>query len=687
MRYREKVSRIYAVDLLGAGAGSLGIVLLLFAAFPIDALAMVGALGVATAAIAAWELALRPRVGLAAVLLAALIPVAVLSGDVALRLSPYKSLSQTLHITGSKVIRERSSPLGLISVVESPRLPLRHAPGLSLNATTEPLPQLGLFTDGDGMTVITQHTPERERLGYLDQMTSALPYHLQHPQRVLILGAGGGADVLQARYHRVPRIEAVELNPQIVQLVRRDFAAFAGGLYNAGDVSVHVAEARGFVVGSRQRFDLIQVALLDSFSASSAGLYALSESYLYTVEALKNYVDHLTPGGYLAISRWIKMPPRDALKLFATAVQALADAGVPDVEQRLMLIRGWQTSTLLMKNGTFSEQEILALRRFCQARSFDVAYYPGISPSEVNQYNILREPYFFAGATALLGEQRDAFVERYKFNLEPATDDRPYFFHFFKWRVLPEVLALRGRGGMPLLEWGYLVLVATLIQALLASLVLIVLPLWVQRRDRSQQVHGVSRARVFVYFSAIGLGFLFLEIAFIQKLLLFLHHPLYAVAVVLCAFLVFAGLGSHWSTRGIHAGRRRARVWHAVLGIALLGAAYALLLDPLFSLLTGLPGAAKVPVAITLIAPLAFCMGMPFPLALTVLGERAPVLMPWAWAVNGCASVLSAVLASLLAIHFGFTAVVLLALLLYAVAGAAFPPPRHAAAPEIPVSA
>lgn len=671
--YRGVISRIYAFDLSGAGVGSLAVVLLLFVFFPIDALAIIGSLGLLTVVIATWELQLRQRLWLSLVVVVLMLPLAGLSNWVDLNFSPYKALSQTLRIGGNQIVTERSSPLGLISVVESSRVPLRHAPGLSLNATTEPPSQLGLFTDGNGMTVITQDTGDRQAFRYLDQLTSALPYHLKQQQHVLILGAGGGADIQQARFHRVPNIEAVELNPQIIELVQQDFASFAGHLYDRTDVSLHVAEARGFIEASARQFDLIQIALLDSFSASATGLYSLSENYLYTTEALQSYMEHLSSNGYLAITRWIKLPPRDTLKLFATSIETMRQLKIPNPERHLILIRGWQTSTLLIKNGVITAAEIAKLRNFCAERSFDMAYYPGMSADEANRYNILRQPYFYQAALALLGEEHDTFIERYKFNLTPATDDRPYFFNFFKWSALPEILELRGRGGMPLLEWGYLILIYTLLQALLASLLLILLPLAFLRHKQARVASKTGLVRVLVYFIAIGLAFLFIEIAFIQKFILFLHHPLYAAAVVLAAFLIFAGLGSAWSRRHADTHNYRKGVNIAVSGIVALGILYILALGPLFEMLITLPVALKIIITIALIAPLAFCMGMPFPLALASVGEQATALIPWAWGVNGCASVLSAVIATLLAIHFGFIIVVALACLLYVLAASAFP--------------
>ncbi len=438
---------------------------------------------------------------------------------------------------------------------------------------------------------------------------------------------------------------------------------------------IHVGEARGFVASRGDRYDLIQVALLDAFGASSAGLYALSESYLYTVEALQEYLRHLEPGGMLAITRWVNLPPRDILKLFATAVVALESSGGRPAEQ-LALIRGWRTATLVVKNGALTAADIAALREFCRARSFDVAYFPGVAAAETDRYNVLGRPEFHDGALALLGGDRAAFVERYKFSIAPATDDRPYFFHFFKWRTLPELLALKERGGLPLLEWGYPVLIATLVQAVAASVVLILLPLGVlARRTDEGAAPALSAVRVAAYFLSIGFAFMFVEIAFIQKFLLLLAHPLYAVAVVLCSFLLFAGLGSRRSGRpGIDAGSSpRRTLFGAVAAIGALSLLYLWLLPPLFRQLMPLPDALKILFSIALIAPLAFAMGMPFPLGLARTAGRAASLVPWAWGVNGCASVVAAILATMLAIHVGFAVVVVLAVLLYALAAAVFP--------------
>lgn len=673
MEYRERIHRVYRSDLLGGGIGALIIVLGLYAFSPETCLKLVGSLALLSAALAGldntWGLPRRPAVLLLIAAIAS--PLVWPEAWIQLKMTEYKGLRQVLEVMDATVIEERSSPLGLLTVVESPTIPFRQAPGLSLRSTIEPPEQLGLFTDGDGLSVITRFDGRREPLAYLDQSTAALPYHLLDRPRVLILGAGGGTDLLLAYYHSADAIDAVELNPQVVDLVRDKYAGFAGGLYNLKNVRIEIDEARGFVAGTDKQYDLIQLSLLDSFAASSAGVHALSESYIYTVEAFESYLRHLEPGGYLAVTRWLKIPPRDSLKLFGTAARALERTGIPDPGQRLALIRSWNTATLIVKNGDLDEADLAAIRNFSSLHGFDTAYYPGMRIDEANRFNILEEPYLFKGASALLGEGKDGYLDRYKFYIHPATDDRPYFSHFFKWRILPELLSLRGRGGLPLIEWGYLILFATLVQAVVLSFALILFPL---KFMPSGQGRVRYKIRVGGYFLALGFAFLFVEIAFIQKFILFLSHPIYAISVVLFGFLIFAGLGSGYSKRW--AQRCRGRGYYpigvAVGGIVAVSLVYLVFLPFLFESLIALPDPARVLISVILIAPLAFCMGMPFPLGMGQLAAGSPGLIPWAWGINGCASVLSAILATILAIQFGFTIVVGMALILYLFAAVLF---------------
>lgn len=663
-RYADQIPRIYACNMAGAGLGALLAITGLYLFTPMGVLQMIAVCGLLAAALSTVECAM-PRRGL---LLSSLLTIMLLclllpQQWLALRMSDYKALSQTLHISGATVKEQHSSPFGMLTLVDSPLVPLRIAPGMSLNSRAIPPTQLGLFIDGDGPMAMTQFDGDITSLNYLDYLTSALPYHVAQPQRVLVLGMGGGSDLLQAYLLGAEQIDAVELNPQLVELFQQRYAEFSGWPYLQQRSRLHIGEARAFIAASRQRYDLIQISLLDSAAASSAGLYALSENYLYTREGLTEYLSHLEPDGLLAITRWVKLPPRDGPKLFATAVATLRHMGIVNPAERLLMIRGWSTSTLLIKSGPFSEQEIENLRAFCRERSFDLAYYPGIDPSEVNLYNILPEPYFYRAAMALLGDEPERFYQQYKFDIRPTSDDRPYFFNFFKWSTLPELLTIYRQGGLSLLELGYPVLILTLLQALVISVVLILLPLAFLRQQRKRAGLGYSW-RTLLFFTAIGLAYLFIEIVFIQKFILFLAPPIIAVTTVLSGFLLFSGLGSHFSGRLLEAERPRPLL-PVVLTIALFTLAYLWLLPQLFMGLAALSIPLKVVVSLLLIAPLAFCMGMPFPVGLVQVAKQAPQLVPWAWGINGCASLISAILATLLAIHFGFSWLLLIAALLY----------------------
>lgn len=652
MAYREQIGRIYAADLCGAGLGALLITGLLFVLSPVMVLLVLGLLALLASALLHRRLYLVP-------VLAVIMIIFLPSNWVELKLSEYKSLSQTLQTVGAERLATRSSPLGLFDVIGNERIPLRFAPGLSLAATDIPGDQLGLFNDGELAGAISRFEGALGQMRYLDYLTSALPYHLLAQPKVAVLGAGGGSGVLQALYHQAGAITAVELNPQLIELMQDDLADYTGNLYHHPRVNIHINEARGFMAASREKFDLIQIALLDTYSASTAGLYAAGESYLYTVEAFSEYLNRLQTDGLLSITRWQQLPPRASLKLFATAIQALERSGITNPGDHLALIRGWKTTTLLVKQAPLTTADITAIKQFCQQRSFDVAYYPAMSASEANRFNQHEQPYLYQGAQALLSPQRDEFIERYKFNLLPATDDRPFFYHFLKWSTLPELLRLHARSGLGQIEWGYLVLLAALLQALMASLILIVLPLLMNKSTRASFSSGM-RWRVLAYFSLVGLAFLFLEIAFIQKFVLFLSHPLYAIVVVLCAFLVFAGLGSAWQAD------RRLKPLAVTALIAAMACCEVILMSVLIQYGLAWPIAIRILLTIALIAPLAFCMGMPFPMQLQRLN---PVQLPWAWAINGCASVSSAVLATILAIEIGFTALILTAAGLYLLAG------------------
>ncbi len=664
--FRRQSGRIYGADLLGAGTGALTVVGVLTLLSETGALALLAGLGPVAAALVA------PGRRRKAVLL---VLAAVLLGTwVDLRPSPYKPLSRALQVVGSEVVAERSGPFGRLTVVASPRVPFRDAPGLAPTSPAGPPEQRALFIDGEGPLIVDRRQPGAASPPYLDHLTSALPYHLGERRRVLWLGLGGGRGVLQALRHDAQRVDIVEPDPNQVALLRDDLAEFAGRLLDAPQVSVHIAQARSFLATAEERWDLIA---LDTGGAA-AGLGAARADYRLTVEAFAAYLKHLTPSGLLAVTGWIDLPPRGALRLLATAVAALRRAGADAPEHNLAMIRSWRTYTLVVSARPLSAENAAAVRRFAALRVFDPVHFPGMRSDEANRRTILDAPWFHDGARALLGPDAGAFAARWKYAIAPAMDDRPFFHDFFRWPLLTEVLELRERGGLGLFEWGHLVVAAALIQAVLAAVILVPLPLLVTGRRGAAKTSGLSRPRTLIYFFALGIAFLSIEIAFVERFALFLGHPVLAAAVCLAAFLVFAGLGSRASYRIGRPGRVAAAV-------AILSLAYLVGLLPLFEVLAPLPLVVRGLASVALIAPLAFCMGMPFPLGLAALSANAPKWVPWAWAVNGCASVIAAALAGLMALEFGFAAVIAVAAIFYLMAAAAAPPATAAPCkPEMP---
>lgn len=580
-----------------------------------------------------------------------------------IRISQYKGISYAMQFPDAAVVAQTQSPMSVVQVVSSRQI--RETPGQIANypmSRLGPLPdQLGLFFDGGSSSVINRFDGDFKPFAYLDYVTSALPYHLLEKPRTLVIGAGGGTDVLNALSHGASHVTAIEVDPSVFSVLSRPrFREFCGVWLERSDVAPVVAEGRGYLQSHPQTYDLIQIALLDSFTAAAAGVHALSESYLYTVEAVELYLARLSPNGILAVTRWLKSPPRDAIKLFATMAEACEKAGLGDPARHLAQIRSWNTATVMLSRSPWTSSQIESIRTFYRERSLDADYFPGIASEETNRYTVLDRSIYFESAKAILSSDRENFYRDYLFYIRPATDNRPYFFQFFKWKSLPRLIRGMGTEWIPFVEWGYLTLVATIIQGALASALFILLPLVALTRSRESR--GAKRW-VLLYFAALGLAYLFLEIAFIQKFMLFLAYPIYAVAVVLAAFLIFSGVGS------IVADRLRENptrlVAAAVLASAVIALVYFFTLPPLFASWAGWSDWAKILTSLVWLAPLAFAMGIPFPAGLQIVSDRHPALLPWAWGVNGCASVLGALLAAFTSIHFGFLAVVLVAIVIY----------------------
>jgi hypothetical protein len=680
----ENCPRLYAFNLVGSGAGSLvAVCLLSIASIPWALLAIV-ILGLGAAVLALLDANILYKKGrawllaAAGVVMMAVLTLAYVFNPPSIRLSQYKGLSYALNLPKAQLVAERSSALGRVDVVASPAI--REAPGLSLaTPAVAAVPrQLGLYVDADSVGPITAFDGDIHKLGYLDWSTTAAPYFTLQTSpgdlRVCVLGAGGGTGVLLALRHGARQVDAVELNHNVLDLLHGQFRSFTGGLYDRPEVRVHPTEARAFVQATRENWDVIDLSLVDSFAGSAMGAGAVAENYLYTREAFETYLRRLRPDGVLTATRWVRMPPRDELKLFATAVAALEQMGLSPAS-RLVLIRSWAAVTLLVKREPFTASQLLALRRWAEDRLFDASYFPGIESGQRNRFNVLDRDYYSEGVSSLLApdRQRELFFRNYAFDLRPATDQKPYFFHFFRWRSLPLLLREFHRSSVPYVELGYVVLIATLLQAAILAILLIIAPLILARGfvpaslSTRRPFRKAMLLRVLLCFLALGLGFLFVEMALLQRLVFYLANPIYAVAVVLAGLLALSGLGSAWAARCLGRGASAMRLAYlAALIVAGTSAVYALALHPLLTSLLVWPLPARMLVAFVVMLPLA-AMGVPFPVVLHHLGQAHERLLPWAWAVNGCASVVAGLLASLLALGAGLPAVMLAASACYLV--------------------
>lgn len=674
MYFHQRIALVYGIDLIGAGAGAVLIMILLQVQTPDVLLRILAICGLSAGFFALSGFSKAQQKITVSILILGILGVFITPQNwLNIRLSEYKGLSQTLLLKDVSLLYTHSSPISQTDVVQSPFIPFRNAPGLSLQSPSGPPQQLAVFRDGDEMTTI-DHVTHPNSLEYLDYMSSALPFHV-HPsaQNALILASGTGSNILQAGAHKLSTIDAVEADKQLSELVTNVYADYFNWNELQHKVTIHNISPRGFSAPDKN-YDLVIMGPSGASAGGAAGVHALSTSYDYTIEALQSYLKKLAPGGLLSLTQWTSTPARGNLKLFVTAVEAMKSTGIIHPENHIAWIRSWNTATLILKNTALTSNEIVSVRKFSESRSFDLAWLPDIKPDEVNRFQLLQKPVYYLTANSVLtsSAQDDTaynFIQQYQYDIKPSTDNRPYFNNYFKWSSLQDFLSLPGQTGISMIGVGYPTLLVTLAQAAMAALVLILLPLLFTKKEKYKTAD--RRSNIIAYFLAVGLAFLFIEIAFIQKFTLILSQPLYAVAVTLCVFLVFSGLGSLYiqhrlktaSTAVIPALLRR-----SVIVIGLTTVIYIVLLPVVSGSIMALPEVARITSAFMLAAPLAFAMGMPFSLGLAAMQQNTPQLIPWAWGINGCASVLSAILAVLLAIHIGFNGVMLCAVVLYILA-------------------
>ncbi len=540
---------------------------------------------------------------------------------------------------------------------------VRFAPGLSLRFQKPVPPQLGITIDGEHLTAITRYDGEKTLLDFFSHMPDALAYRMTERDRALVIESGGGLNGLMAHAFGTRNIDLVFNNPLIVKALAEKYREFSGDILNDPRVSVFVKNGRSFLRQTQASYDIIQFSPLSTFGASSTGIRGLHESYMFTVEAIMDFLDHLRPHGVFSITQYLLPPPRQEIRLVHVVLDALKKTGIAEPGEHLAIIRTWGTFTLLLKKSPYTEEEIRKIRDFCDQQRFDTVYFPGILKDQANRYNRFPRPLYFEMVQDLLSEvNRERLVNEYLFDLRPVTDDDPFFFNFFRFRKVVSLYRAMHRKWQPFVEGGYLVPIV-LVGSIIASSLFILLPLVFRARKTLSGRRGF-RLWVFAYFALLGWGYMFVEIVSIQKLILFLDHPVYAMATVIFGLLVSSGIGSFLSQR-VTTRRLKTTLVAVLILVGLLIWGYLQVIPMVVSHFLGLGLIYRGVLTLMLLSPLGFLMGMPFPLGIRFLKEVAPDTIPWAWCTNGCFSVIGSVLAVVLALGVGFSGVLVVAGALY----------------------
>ena len=510
-----------------------------------------------------------------------------------------------------------------------------------------------IVIDADANTFIMNSDPKNwQNTSWQRNLMSAPPalVNVLRPHgEYAIIGPGGGVDVLRAVANGSPDVTGIEINPIIANTIIRDrYADYSYHLYQRPEVHVHVTDGRSFVRNAKQSFDVVQMTLVDTWASTAAGAFALSENSLYTVEAFQEYFAHLKPDGMIAITRWEFQQPREALRVVSVAMEALHRLGVENPANNFIVVSEGDLDedglpvVVLAKKSAFSQQEENAIEQHLNRYPNLVALY---RPSDAGD-----NPF----SSLIASNNPSAFARQYAYNVAPVNDNAPFFFFTLKLGQI-----LRPQSLQQGIDWkvnlGVAVLGMVLIISVIAVVAFLVIPLAARQRRRERWVR-------LLYFVAVGLGYIMVEIAFIQRFVLFLGHPTYALTVVVFLLLLSSGAGSLASRRWLG---QASSAWLPLTIIVAALVLYVFILTGLLNALVGLAFIAKLLVSAALLVPLGFAMGMPFPTGLRALslvsidipesrsnhaGENA---VEWAWAMNAASSVLGSVLAMVIAIQFG----------------------------------
>ncbi|MCW3474264.1 spermidine synthase family protein [Limobrevibacterium gyesilva] len=661
-----QIGRVYGFDLTGAGLGALLALGLMTVVHPFQ---LLPCLLVPLFAAALFARRRRLAVGLAALVALAGGQALLLLGDAA-SFNDYKAIYAPLHVPDSRTVAEIRSPRGLYMLLDdfTERVDTDVSNNAGLLGLPGPPTSFGLYRDGNRLASLPRPGPVDA--GYAAATLAALPYTLRPHPRVLLAGASGGFRIAEAQALGAASVDALEPEPVLRGALRQGLGESPP--VTAGGTVRILAESPIAAVRASGPYDLIDISA-DFLDAAEANTSA------FATEAIASYMKALTPGGIVSLPASIREFPAYAIRVLATARAALLQAGITDPAAHVLVYRSAWNVRILLSNTPFDAARIAAAKSFCDERSFDISYFAGIdvAAARANIYNDLPAVSFEEGEVTSGEGAHDAIADEAKpvllgqstesaraFDLSPITYDRPSFYAVLRLSQLGTIL--QRLELLPQAEIGPLVNLAVLAQAAMVALLVLAVPLLGGRRMRAG---GPGVLRAILYFSALGLGFLFLEIFLIERASFYLNDRTSGFSLVLTGMLIFSGLGSMMEPR-FKADPRRG----IVIAVAVILAWGVLLLVGLqdFMLATlGLPWLARAAIVVALVAPASLALGLPFPLGLGRMGSGG--FLPWAWGLNGAFSVVSTPLANLMALQLGYDRVLLAAMLLYVTCILAFP--------------
>ena len=561
--------------------------------------------------------------------------------------SQFKSLSKAIALPGASIIEDKSSPYGTFHIIQSTLL--RHAPGLSLNYQ-DPIPEMqAVYVNGNWAGALGNYQYTDSNF-YLRYSVFELPFKLISPEKILVLGAGEGTNLSLAINHGNSSITAVESNPFIIQWLKESIET-SYVCDQQTKLEIYQSELRSFLMSDTTRYDLIMFPVLGSFGGTS-GVNAIREDYLLTIESVKESWHKLTNNGIAAFTTWIDYPSRYPLKLLASLIQSLNELNITNPDQHIVAIRSWNTITFLLTKSAFIDNNKVI--DFCEDMCFDLVLLPNYI-SQTEECNSLQDSLFSEYLITLSSKQNEKFYNSYDFNVQPATDQQPFFHQFLKWGSLQKLKKAFGKNSLPFFEVGYYIVILTFLQALVIAFSLIILPLLLKR------IRLKNRWNIILYFSGLGLGFMFLEIVFIHQFILYFGNAIYATAAVISTMLLFSGTGSFFSKRIVKTHQH----WLIVMGSVII----LIILLLLFSLTLlqhtiGLSLILKICFSLLILAPVSFLLGIPFPTGISHL-TKSNGSVAWAWGINGYLSVISVPLATIIAVEAGYMWVFMLAGMAY----------------------